>query len=68
MSLLKNLRLDVSKCKVLTYCRTSRKLQYDYTLNGTSMEVVNNFKDLGVIFESNFELKLHLETIVCQSL
>ena len=31
------------------------------------MEVVNNFKDLGVIFESNFEFKLHLETIVAKA-
>ena len=31
------------------------------------MEAVNNFKDLGVLFVSNFDFKLHLETIVAKA-
>ena len=38
-------------------------MEYDYTLNGISIEVVNSCKELGVIFESNFEFKLHVGTI-----
>ena len=61
------LRLNVSKCKALTFCRTLRKMQYNYTLNSVSLETDSNFKDLCIIFESNFEFKLNVETIAAKA-
>lgn len=57
------LSLNVGKCKVMTYSRKRNPIIFDYKCNGTSIERVKNFKDLGVIFNTKLEFDDHISYI-----
>ena len=66
-SVLNSLQLNCGKCKVLSFCRSHIKFEFNYALGANVLEEVNSIRDLGIIFESNFEIKLHLQVITSQA-
>lgn len=61
------LRLNVSKCRVLRVTRSTRSVFYNYHLDGTTVDSVNQFNDLGVIFDANLTFIPHIDEVVLRS-
>ncbi|XP_046737971.1 uncharacterized protein LOC124406579 [Diprion similis] len=38
----------------------TNKLSFGYTIQGTLLEKVDTIKDLGIVYQSNFEFEVHL--------
>lgn len=66
-SCLSQLRLNCSKCKVLSFIRSGTELQFQYTVASRPLETVERIKDLGVIFQSNFEFDTHLNAVTSKA-
>ena len=58
---------NAQKCKILSVTRSRSKTMFTYTLNGTPLEHVGNFKDLGVVVNSSLSWSPHIESIICSS-
>jgi hypothetical protein len=54
--------LNPEKTKVLTI--GNKKIDFDYVLNGSSIEKVKNIKDVGIIIQSNLKFTMHCSGIV----
>ena len=59
--------LNVSKCKVLRFCRSNKCFYFDYKLNDISLEVVFSFNDLGVTFSNDFTFNKHIESVISRA-
>ena len=55
-----HLKLNVSKCKVISYTRKATYLLQEYTLNNDALERVRSTKDLGVVFCSDLKFNDHV--------
>uniref|UniRef100_A0A1Y1N254 Reverse transcriptase domain-containing protein n=2 Tax=Photinus pyralis TaxID=7054 RepID=A0A1Y1N254_PHOPY len=55
------LKLNINKCKVLTFTRSKNPLLFDYKMNGKVLLRVTSVKDLGVFFNTNLNFNLHIE-------
>ena len=53
-----------AKCKVLTIARSRSPVTFDYQIDGTNLEHVGDFKDLGVVFDETLSFKNHINSIV----
>lgn len=58
------LHLNISKCKLISFTRSPRALQYSYNINGTELERVDKIKDLGVYFDNKMSFNDHYNYIV----
>jgi hypothetical protein len=58
-----HLRLNVSKCKTITFGRSRNKQSRQYFLNGTQVERVESIGDLGITFDSELRFDLHIRLI-----
>ena len=56
--------LNQSKCKQITYCRILKPLIVSYTIDGTPLDSVTSFNDLGVQFDPKLRFHLHIDRIV----
>ena len=56
--------LNLSKCKQMTYCRNLKPLIVSYTIDGTPLDSVTSFNDLGVQFDPKLRFHLHIDRIV----
>lgn len=56
-----------SKCKVMSICRSQRKISHNYMLNGVILEHVDSFKDLGVTVSSNLNWNTHVNNIIAKA-
>jgi len=64
-SMFNRLELNCDKCKLLSFSRNlSKSYSYNYKVLDFIIESVECHRDLGVIFESTFEFKKHLDSIV----
>ena len=54
------LKLNVNKCKFVSYGR-NYDYQANYTLHDTNLERLENFKDLGVLFDSKLKFGEHIQ-------
>lgn len=61
---LNHLPLNVSKCHHLSYGRRLEMWYSDYFINDQILIKVDNFIDLGVVFDSKLEFKLHINYIM----
>ena len=67
-SLLNKLNLNCNKCKIMSFYRNQvREFSFDYSLNGEVLELVNPIKDLGIVYEYNFEFNMHFDSITSKA-
>ena len=62
--LLNDLDLNINKCCVLTFTRTFSPIFFDYFISDNVLQRVFNHKDLGVIFDSKLDFRMHVDYIV----
>ena len=60
--------LNVNKHKVMRYTNSRSLVQYNYNLDGILLETVNQFKDLGVIFDTKLKFQNHIKYVKNKSL
>ena len=58
------LKLNVTKCKILTFTNKKRYKVYDYKLDGTNLERVKHMRDLGVILSSDLSYNRHVNYVL----
>ncbi|KAI5746597.1 hypothetical protein M8J77_005265 [Diaphorina citri] len=56
--------LNVDKCQVITFHRKKSPLFYDYVIHNTSLNRINQVKDLGVIFDCDLKFNSHYNALV----
>lgn len=61
------LQVNVNKTKVIIFSKRKLRQNQTFTLNGTVLEVVENFKYLGLIFQRNGTFKEHRKYICNQA-
>ena len=59
-----NMNFNPMKCKVLTITRRCQKLCFNYSLDGTSLEHVGTFTDLGVVVDEKLSFNSHIEQLI----
>lgn len=47
----------------MRFCLIKNPIYYDYTISDSNIELVSQFKDLGVIFDSKLNFSPHTEMI-----
>ena len=57
-----DLQIAINKCGILS--TVNSELLPDYTINDIDIPILNNFKDLGIIFNSKLNFNKHIFTIV----
>lgn len=57
------LNLNINKCNVISFCRKPI-VNFDYKLNGNSIERVDSILDLGVILDNKLSFQFHIDNIV----
>lgn len=58
---------NVTKCKVLTITRSRSPFIYQYHIDGTNLDRVGEFKDLGITFDSNLKFTSHINSLISKS-
>lgn len=58
------LKLNISKCSVITFNRSISELVFDYTLNKNSLKRVSSISDLGVIFDSKWKFNEQFNNVI----
>lgn len=62
------LKLNIDKCCVVIYTRSSTICNASYHMNGTYLNVVAEVKDLGVLFDSTLTFKAHVSEVCSAAL
>lgn len=57
------LKMNVGKCKFMSFTRQSSPFIHVYHINSIPLEKVESFKDLGVVFSSDFAFNAHVDYI-----
>ena len=58
------LNLNISKCKIVSFCRKVTTTSFDYSLGGINLTRCSNIKDLGILFDSELNFNLHIRNNV----
>lgn len=58
-----HLFLNFHKCKFMKFYLIKNPIKFLYTISASNIELVNQFKDLGVIFDPKLNFSLHTEMI-----
>lgn len=58
------LALNIQKCKIMTFSNKLNPLKFVYCAQNEALKVVDNFTDLGVMFDSNLRFDLHVSHVV----
>ena len=61
------LKLNIAKCKVVSYTRRNQTTYFDYNINGSVLERVDSFKDLGVVFDNRLTFVKHITEIITKA-
>lgn len=61
------LHLNVSKCKVVTFHRSSAPINFEYRICDNSLLRVEEMKDLGVIFDVKLTFNAHLDAVISKA-
>lgn len=66
-----NLKLNINKCSLMCFCSARRyesvSSQLKVNLNGTSLNCVKLYKNLGVVFDVDMRFKSHIANILKKS-
>jgi len=57
------LLLNIDKCKFMRFSLSKNVINYNYHISGTDIELLTNFKNLCVIFDSKLHFSAHIEMI-----
>lgn len=57
------LKLNIAKCCVVAYSRSSAVCNFSYKINGNRLEYKSEMKDLGVLFDSSLTYKSHIMNV-----
>lgn len=57
------LKLNINKCKCITFTKKKKVTKFNYTLSGTILDRVETIRDLGVILDTKLTLDAHIDTI-----
>ena len=60
------MNFNASKCKIMSICR-SLQYTFDYALNSTILDTVNEFNDLGIIVESDLSWQKHIRAKISKA-
>lgn len=62
-------RLDINetKCKVLSVTKRQNPVVFEYHINGTPIDKVDTFKDLGIYIQSNVSWNIQVKTITAKA-
>jgi len=60
-----DIRLNVDKCQIVQY--NFKGFNYEYKAGDFNLKVVDNIKDLGVVFENNFKFSKHIDNKVSKA-
>jgi len=55
-----SLKLNISKCRVVSFGRKSNILQYDYSIGNEVIQRTESITDLGVVFDPQLKFGLHI--------
>lgn len=58
------LTLNVDKCRVMTFTRTTTPFQYPYIIHGQTLKRCECVKDLGITFDSALTFNSHVDNVV----
>lgn len=61
---LNHLSISVSKCCIISFRRMKSPVLYNYAINGTILNRVDNVKDLGVLLDHQLTFKMHYSETV----
>lgn len=61
------LKLNASKSKSITFHNKSHIIQYTYIIDNSSIERVQEIRDLGIILDSKLNFKNHIEYIISKA-
>lgn len=64
---LNKISLNISKCKFITFCRKKTVLNYNYKINGSNLDRVQEILDLGVLLDHKLTFKLHINSVISKS-
>jgi hypothetical protein len=56
--------LNVANCKSISFCRKTHPIDYAYSIEGTYLEKVNEFKDIGVIMDNKMTFLPYIESVI----
>ena len=61
-----SLSLNAGKCVAIRFgeCRAAEREREPYTLNGTALEYVSSYRDLGVIVDEKLRFHSHIDSVV----
>lgn len=62
-----SLDLNISKCKIMSFYRKRQPHVTTYFINGTAVERVKSFIDLGVTLDEKLAFNLHYDAIIAKS-
>ena len=57
------IQLNCNKCKFITFVCSAHKFSFDYWVQEVFLERVDSIKDLGIFYQTNFELDVHLRAV-----
>lgn len=67
-SKLNKLKLNVEKCKLLSFGRSRvNSYSFQYKILDQDLNSVSFMKDLGIIFESSFKFDMHIDTVTTKA-
>lgn len=56
--------LNINKCAIMTFTRRRKFIETNYTINNEQLERTSEYKDLGVLMQSNLKFNSHHQYIV----
>ncbi|XP_060846337.1 uncharacterized protein LOC132926003 [Rhopalosiphum padi] len=62
------LSLNISKCHVMSFSRQQSPIHHNYSLNGTSLNCVFLYKDLGIHYSPSLNFEHHINVTVGKAL
>lgn len=62
-SVINNLKLNIEKCKVISFGKKNSTIDFNYSINNSTLERVTLISDLGVMFDSQFNFKKQVEHV-----
>jgi hypothetical protein len=61
------MRLNLSKCKVITYSRARTTMRFDYVLSNHTLERVESIRDLGILLDPKLDFRLHVDELIVRA-